>query len=144
MLFRDSPLLRCSGIYSDICRLNFEYSMMLRKFFLFLSCLFLQAASLFAQQKDGPTKFYFPGGQLSSEGTMVNGKPDGYWKSYYENGKLKSEGNRVNFKLDSTWRFYNDSGVVTSELNYKEGIRHGVQKTFYENGNLQSEETDSM
>ena len=39
-----------------------------------------------AQKKDtvlqnGFAKFTYPGGQLSSEGLIKNGKPDGYWKS---------------------------------------------------------------
>ena len=39
-------------------------------------------------------QFFYPGGALSSEGTMKEGKPEGYWVSYYENGKIKAEGNR--------------------------------------------------
>ena len=68
-------------------------------------------------------KFYYPGGSLSSEGLVVNGKPEGYWKNYFENGKIKSEGSRKNFKLDSLWIFYNDSGFITAKYFYKESLR---------------------
>src|SRR6185503_6669337 len=106
-----------------------------RKAFLLLFFIFNFSHFVFAQEpKDGYQKFYYPSGQLSSEGTLLNGKPNGYWKSYYESGKIKSEGNRVNFKLDSLWKFYNDSGYVTAEYNYNEGARHGLQKTYYANG----------
>ena len=68
--------------------------------------LLLLPAPLLAQlPKDGPVKYYYPNGNVSSEGTLRNGKPDGYWKSYSERGRIKSEGNRVDFKLDSSWRF---------------------------------------
>lgn len=124
-----------------------------QKLFLrWLLLFFIIPGTLFSQEQtgikdddnNGYKKFYYPGGNLSSEGTLVNGKPEGYWKSYFENGKLKSEGNRLNFKLDSLWKFYNDSGYVTAEYFYKDGLKHGVQKNYYSNGIIQSEETDSM
>ena len=76
---------------------------------------FALCISLAQQNPNGPNKFYYSSGQVSSEGNLVNGKPDGYWKSYYENGKLKSEGNRINLNLDGPWKFYSDKGVISSE-----------------------------
>lgn len=114
-----------------------------RTFFLFV--LLLPVLSALAQDPNGYNRFYYPGGkQLSSEGTLRNGKPDGYWKSYHENGILKSEGNRKDFKLDSLWKFYSDSGIVTAEYFYKEGVKDGLQKVYYESGVIQMEEMDSM
>ena len=66
-----------------------------------LLLLLLPLLSLAQLPKDGPVKYYYPNGNVSSEGTLRNGKPDGYWKSYSESGRIKSEGNRVDFKLDS-------------------------------------------
>jgi antitoxin component YwqK of YwqJK toxin-antitoxin module len=89
--------------------------------------------SLLAQdfvKTDGYQKFYYPGGVLSSEGLLKNGKPDGYWKSYHENGKIKSEGNRRNWELDSIWKFYNEEGKLILEVNYKAGRKNG-KKTSY-------------
>ena len=48
--------------------------------------------------------FYYPNGQKSSEGFLVEGKPDGYWKNYFDNGVLKSEGNRKDFQLERYWQ----------------------------------------
>lgn len=90
-----------------------------------------------AQQEvdpNGYNSFYYPNGQLSSEGTMRDGKPDGYWKTYFENGEIKSEGNRKEFELDSVWTFYSDSGKVAVQINYLLGKKNGVRKTFYEDG----------
>lgn len=86
---------------------NYIYTM---KKLLFILLLF-PTGLLFGQDtivKNGFNKFYYASGNISSEGTMQDGKPNGYWKTYYENGNLKSEGNRKNFALDSTWKFYSD------------------------------------
>ena len=78
-------------------------------------------------------KFYYENGQVSSEGTMRDGKPDGYWKTFYETGVLKSEGNRVDFLLDSTWKFYGEEGELVLRINYREGQKNGLRTTFLEN-----------
>ena len=39
---------------------------------------------------DGPQRFFYSNGKVSSEGNFKNGIPDGVWKAYYENGNLKS------------------------------------------------------
>ncbi len=105
-----------------------------QRLWLFIFIFFLvRAAGVFAQetiQKDGFSRFYFPGGKISSEGLIRNGKPDGYWKAYYENGKLKSEGNSRNFELDSLWKFYNEEGKVLIEINYKSGKKNGIKTTY--------------
>lgn len=76
---------------------------------------------------DGYVKFYYPSGIMSSEGTLVNGKPDGWWKSYNEEGHLISEGNRRNLLLDSLWTFYNDKGKTTMTVHYRNGLKDGEQ-----------------
>lgn len=81
------------------------------------------------------TKFFYKDGSLSSEGTLIDGKPDGYWKTYYKNGKLKSEGNRVNYQLNNNWKFYNQEGDITKQIIYKNGIRNG-NETHYNKGVL--------
>jgi len=89
---------------------------------------------------NGFNRFYYPSGTLSSEGSLVNGKPDGIWKAYYENGTLKSIGNRKDAKPDSTWKFFSDSGVLTAEYTYSDGIKDGLQREFHTNGKPKSEE----
>lgn len=76
-------------------------------------------------KQNGYVKFYYPNGRISSEGTMVNGKPDKFWKTYYANGVIKSEGNRKNFLLDSIWIFYNETGDTTEKINYVLGKKNG-------------------
>ncbi len=88
--------------------------------------------SVYAQNADttGFNRFYYPNGQVSSEGYMKDGKPDGYWKSYYENGVLKSEGKRKYFLLDSVWNFYNNEGHLVEEISYRNDKKNGYTKTY--------------
>ena len=76
----------------------------------FLIVLLFLTGLTFCQNVDpnGYNTFYYSEGNISSEGTLKNGKPDAYWKSYYENGHLKSEGNRDSFLLDGPWKFYTE------------------------------------
>ncbi len=106
----------------------------MRKYW-FVLLLFFAAYQLdiIAQSVDSTVTFYYPNGQKSSEGILVNGQPDGYWRTFYEVGILKSEGNRKNFKLDSLWRFYDETGKLTLEITYKEGLKHGERRTYFAN-----------
>ena len=88
-----------------------------------------------AQERDSTfVQFYYPNGQVSSEGIMRNGKPDGYWRTYYVTGVVKSEGKRTNYLLDSTWNFYNQSGELVQQINYNLGEKSGYSVSYrYDN-----------
>lgn len=103
-----------------------------------LSAVLLLAAFILKAQEntvvpDGFNKFYYAGGQVSSEGYMREGKPDGYWKTYWENGVVKAEGNRKNFELDSIWSFYDETGKTTLQISYVNGKKEGIRRTYREN-----------
>ena len=81
-------------------------------------------------------QFYYPNGQVSSEGTMRGDKPDGYWKTYYVTGVIKSEGKRTNYLLDSTWNFYNQTGELVQRISYSIGEKSGFSISYrYDNPN---------
>lgn len=82
------------------------------------------------ESDNGYNKFYYPNGQVSSEGFMINGKPDGIWKAYYVNGILKSIGVRKNAMLDSVWVFYNEKGNIKEKINYLDGKKNGYYYRF--------------
>lgn len=82
---------------------------------------------------NGYNKFYYENGNVSSEGSMKDGKPNLYWKNYFESGVLKSEGNRKNFLLDSLWKFYNEDEKLLLEINYLEGKKNGFRTTYQGN-----------
>jgi antitoxin component YwqK of YwqJK toxin-antitoxin module len=92
---------------------------------LLISC---GVSTLFAQEnvpRNGFVKFYYPSGQLASEGTMRDGQPDGYWVTYYPTGIKKSEGKRDNFLLDSIWTFYDNKGDTLQKISYMLGKKNG-------------------
>jgi len=79
---------------------------------------------------DGYMKFYYPNGQVSSEGLMINGKPDGYWKTFYVTGIIKSEGKRTNHMLDSIWLFFDNKGDTIQKISYMYGKKNGYLLTY--------------
>lgn len=110
----------------------------MRKWFYIVFLIGFGCVSIYAQPtpQNGFIQFKDDKGHISSEGTLINGKPDGYWKTFYETGILKTEGNRKNFLLDSVWKFYTDKGIITTEINYKAGKKNGPRKSFDEKGKL--------
>ncbi len=79
-------------------------------------------------------QYFYPNGQVSSEGTMKKGQPDGYWKTYYVTGVIKSQGKRTNYLLDSTWNFYNQSGELVQSISYSIGEKNGYSISYrYDN-----------
>ncbi len=105
------------------------------KTFILIVAIILTTLSLHAQEEGdtmpkGFRKFYYPNGNISSEGIMIDGKPDGYWKNYHENGNIRSEGNRKNFLLDGTWNFYDEKGNIQLIINYVDGKKQGLRITY--------------
>lgn len=97
--------------------------------YFFLSLLVLSGAIQLKGQAAGSdstfVQYFYPNGQVSSEGIMRDSKPDGYWKTYYVTGVIKSEGIRTNFLLDSIWNFYNQAGEMNMQISYKIGEKSG-------------------
>lgn len=77
-------------------------------------------------------RFNYPSGQVSSEGTLRDGKPDGLWKTYYESGQLKSIGKRTDFLLDSIWVFFRENGDTSLIINYRKDLKNGPRFTYSE------------
>ena len=95
--------------------------------------LFLAIGLLFSLKAFSQTEYKtysYPSGQVSSEGTLRDGRPDGLWKTYYESGQLKSIGKRTEFLLDSTWVFFSESGDTSLMVNYKKDLKNGPRFTY--------------
>lgn len=97
--------------------------------FILLGC-YLNAQVRNVESDNGLNIFYYPNGQISSQGNMLKGKPDGLWKAYHVNGNLKSIGNRKFAVLDSVWNFYNDAGNISEKINYIDGKKNGYYYSF--------------
>ncbi len=100
--------------------------------YLLILLLVILSFELYSQDIDpnGFNRFYYPNGQVSSEGYMKDGKPDGYWKSFYEDGTLKSEGKRKYFLLDSIWYFYHPDGQLAESISYRNDNKNGYSTTY--------------
>ncbi len=94
--------------------------MKIRKYYILLLVALCISFLSYAQgdMADGYKVFKYPNGNISSEGTLKNGKPDGFWKSYFVTGVKKSEGKRRNFMLDSVWVFYMQTGDTLEKIDY--------------------------
>ncbi|MGE4288248.1 MAG: toxin-antitoxin system YwqK family antitoxin [Salinivirgaceae bacterium] len=79
---------------------------------------------------NGRNVFYYPNGQIASEGNLINGIPDGKWTSYYVDGTRKSEGIYAQGQLDSVWVFYRENGLLQSQIDYREGKKNGYYYSF--------------
>jgi len=99
--------------------------------FLFLGVWHMQLSGQGDEIENGFVQIFYPNNnQVSSEGTMRDGKPDAYWRTYYVSGVIKSEGKRTNFLLDSLWNFYNQAGEMTEQISYKIGERSGYANKY--------------
>jgi len=99
-----------------------------RKIFLlivFQLIAFFSFSQLIDTLDKGYTKYYYPNGEVISEGVIEKGKPNGYWKTYYPHKILKSEGNRINFKLEGLWLFYNNEGDTIEKIYYRKDKKNG-------------------
>jgi antitoxin component YwqK of YwqJK toxin-antitoxin module len=83
--------------------------------------------------ENGFVQIFYPNKQVSSEGTMRDGKPDGFWRTYYVTGVIKSEGKRTNFLLDSIWNFYNQAGELIEQISYSIGEKNGYSNKYIYN-----------
>lgn len=78
-------------------------------------------------------KFFYPNGNISSEGYLKDNKPTGFWKSYYVTGIKKSEGKWFNNKLDSVWIFYDQLEDTLEKINYFLGKKNGYHLKYFKN-----------
>lgn len=113
---------------------------MIEKVHFIIIILLLNIGSVLAQNdttKGEYQRYYYPNGEISSEGYVKDGQPNGYWNNYYENGVLRSQGNRDSFLLDGPWKFYDEEGVLRLVINYKRGEKHGKRITYTGKGRIE-------
>ena len=99
-------------------------------FSLLLFIPFVLSAQFVDPESKDYKAYYYDDGSISSEGTLVNGKPDQYWITYYPNGLRKSEGNRLDFELSGEWKFYDKEGNLNNSIEYSKGIKSGFSRNY--------------
>jgi antitoxin component YwqK of YwqJK toxin-antitoxin module/Flp pilus assembly protein TadD len=83
---------------------------------------------------DSTMRSYYYGGNLATEGTYRFGNKSGTWKHYLENGKLEYTEEYVNGQLHGKEIYYYEDGKIDTETEYYEGDRHGWVKKYDEAG----------
>lgn len=70
-------------------------------------------------KNDGLWQYYYPGGQLESEGYFRDDNVNDKWYWYFPDGKLKATGEYFNGKKDGKWTNYDESGRIILEEVYR-------------------------
>ena len=86
---------------------------------------------------NNPINKYYDGEKF--EANFIDGELNGLYREWCINGKLMTEGNYKNGKQEGLWIYYSfwdNCGFLEYEINYKDGLFHGLKKEFWENGQL--------
>lgn len=95
--------------------------------------------------KQGKWKFFYPGGNVKTEGNYRDDKRNGYFKEYDEKGMLTDVSKYVNdvrqeeapelVKLDVRTDYYPD-GKVKTRASYKGEVPEGIRREYDESGQV--------
>lgn len=85
---------------------------------------------------DSSWVYYYPNGNIQSEGMYINGKKEGNWVYYYENGKIQQKGSFRENIISGTWKLYYKSGVLKAEEYYRKGKLEGIIIEYSETGEV--------
>lgn len=88
---------------------------------------------------DGPSRLYYPSGQLEEEQFYVAGRIDGVERKFHENGQLASEIHWTNGKRDGEFRNYDRDGNLTMQGTYAMGNPTGTHTEFWPSGKKRAE-----
>ena len=112
------------------------FNKLIIKYILYINILFIYVLlnKVAFSQDSLFQKFYYPNGNISSEGYLLNNLPAGQWTNYHVNGKKKSIGFWKNNKLEGNWIFFDTLGNKIMSENYVFGKRDGEQIKYDSNG----------
>ena len=86
--------------------------------------------------KNESWKFYFPNGNVRSEGEFRANLRVGEWKFFYPDGKLEQTGSYRNGLTDGLWTWYYEDGSILREENYYRGKEDGPSVEYDREGNI--------
>ena len=79
-------------------------------------------------------QFFYPVGQVRSEGYFKDDRRSGEWKFYYPSGVLEQTGSYLNGREEGVWTWYYQNGSVLREENYYRGREDGLSVEYGEDG----------
>lgn len=94
--------------------------------------------------KNGKVSWFNEDGSVFLEGNFVDDLPDGIWTYYDQNGAIiGTENFKAGLYLGEDGEVYNgpfemmyEDDILAGEINYEEGLRHGLSKLYYSTGEL--------
>ncbi len=86
--------------------------------------------------KLGDWIYFYPSGEIKSEGAYRSNRRYGEWKYYYEDGKLEQNGFFKRGVPDGIWKWYFEEGLLKREENYRIGLEEGESVEYDEFGVL--------
>lgn len=68
----------------------------------------------------GKWQYFYPTGELESEGHFINNQPEGIWFWYYRDGKKREEGNYNAGMRVGVWYQYDHDGKIVFEKDFND------------------------
>jgi antitoxin component YwqK of YwqJK toxin-antitoxin module len=62
----------------------------------------------------GPTRSWYPNGQLEHEGEYAHGQLSGRWTFWFETGQVAAEGAYLDDREVGAWQYWNKEGCATA------------------------------
>ncbi|MDX2360974.1 MAG: toxin-antitoxin system YwqK family antitoxin [Crocinitomicaceae bacterium] len=87
--------------------------------------------------KEGEFRYYYPAGEIASEGNYVDNQLDGIVTNYNKYGSILSVSEYKNNLIHGSETTYYPDGVKQFEKHFTNGITDGVFKQYYPNGSIQ-------
>ena len=84
---------------------------------------------------DGVWKYYYPSGQMQSQGKYEKGSKNGFWTYYYASGKIQQTGKYKNQIPSGEWKWYYENGAIKRVEYYRKGKLEGAQIEYDNLGN---------
>ena len=85
---------------------------------------------------DGPSKGWYPNGNMKQVWNWKNGYKDGLQTYWYENGQLFYEGIFVDGLKEDKWTWWYEDGIKEMEKSFKKGKPNGLWRWWNESGEL--------
>jgi antitoxin component YwqK of YwqJK toxin-antitoxin module len=76
-------------------------------------------------KRNGKWYYWYPDGQLWTEGTYEMEIEQGYKVVFHENGKKYYEGNFIDGNRSGIWKFYDTNGILLKEIDYDAELSSG-------------------
>jgi len=78
----------------------------------------IMKGNIVADKNEGKWVYFYPSGELESEGYFKNNIPDSLWTWYFPDGRVKEQGLFVDGSRRGDWKMYDEAGKVTMENIY--------------------------